>query len=73
MILQWQLNKNQCVLTQLEAHLKGEVEVSEGGFVRAVWERVFGHSPSEKTLQKVIYGILLVSWLNSFAHWWAQN
>lgn len=65
MYLHWKTNRNRCVLTQIEAHLKGEREVSESGFIKRVWTRMAGRAPSERQLQATINSILVMAWTAS--------
>ncbi|MEK7355160.1 MAG: DUF2784 family protein [Bdellovibrionota bacterium] len=65
MFLHWKTNRNRCVLTQIEARLKGEREVPEGGFIKGLWIKIFKRAPSERTLQRLINSILVVVWTTS--------
>ena len=63
-ILQWVLNKNQCVLTQIQHRIEGRELNNEqdGQFVRELFGKI-GLSPSEKWLRMVVYVPLVLNWL----------
>lgn len=65
MFLHWKTNRNRCVLTQIEARLKGEREVSESGFIKTLWISIFKKAPSEAALRAFINSILVVTWIGS--------
>ena len=63
MVLHWKTNQNRCVLTQIEAKLKGErEEPSESGFIKKLIGKFFGKEPSAEHLQLMIDSILVVVW-----------
>ena len=62
MVLHWKTNRNRCVLTQIEAKLKGEREVAESGFIKKLIARITGKEPSDQALQLAIDSILVAVW-----------
>lgn len=70
-ILQWRLNHDQCVLTQIQAKLEGvELDHSEEGtFVKDLFSRL-GMEFSRGQLMMIIYGLLLLSGLVSCYRLW---
>ncbi|MEB3283607.1 MAG: DUF2784 family protein [Lyngbya sp.] len=74
MILQWQFNQGTCLLTNLENKLRGETsekQQQQGQFIKSLLERCFNPLPSDETLKKGVYGIIITSWLASaIGLWW---
>ena len=66
-IIQWLLNKDQCVLTQLQWALEGRTAPSgeQGQFIKSLFNKI-GWSFSDKQLFFIIYGIMIGSGLISF-------
>jgi hypothetical protein len=62
MVLQWRLNRDMCLLTNLELWLKTGKwfpEVLEAGqFLQSLHKKVRGFSADEKTLCRLTYGVL---------------
>ncbi|EAW35338.1 hypothetical protein L8106_20680 [Lyngbya sp. PCC 8106] len=68
MILQWQFNQGTCLLTNIENKLRGETsekQQQQGQFIKSLWRKCFNSLPSDQTLKKWVYGIIIISWLLS--------
>ena len=69
-IMQWRMNNNQCVLTQLqkkvEALDKNASKELEGNFTKELFLK-WGIILTDKQLLFVIYGLLISSWCVSFS------
>ena len=69
-VAHWKLNRDTCVLTNLEAILRGEPpypENGEGQFVAGLLEAWFAWRPSRSMLAWVVYGPLGLALLISLA------
>ena len=69
MVLQWQLNKGTCLLTNLENFLLDEkVERSEqqGQFIKGLLAKFCKEIPSDTWIKFGLYGIVLLSWTTSW-------
>lgn len=64
-ILQWKLNKGNCLLTDFEASLKRkkyiEITNSEVGFVKNILKLFLKDLPSDKQIMFLMYGIMTLS------------
>lgn len=71
-ILQWRLNKDQCVLTQLQKKLESSSPTQsikqDSNFTKELFLK-WGIELSNKQLFMVIYGLLSISWMISFTRW----
>jgi len=67
MFLHWRLNRNTCILTNLEHWLRGSTRPKEQqtGFIRGAAEKILRRELSESRVNTVIYAILVVVWLLS--------
>jgi hypothetical protein len=68
MIIQWQFNQGSCLLTNIENKLRGETsekQQQQGQFIKSLWIKCFNSLPSDQTLKKWVYGIILTSWFLS--------
>ena len=61
-VIQWQLNHGTCLLTNLENYLmpkeKQIPKDQQGQFIRGLFLKFLGKSPSDRTLLFVIYGAM---------------
>lgn len=66
-IVQWWLNNDQCILTQIQYHFEGrKVEPGEQGqFIKGLFMK-FGVNPSETFLLILVYGIMITSFSLSY-------
>jgi hypothetical protein len=70
MVLQWQLNKGACLLTNLENYLLGKkIERSEqdSQFIRSAISKLSDWQPTKKQMGLIIYSAVSISWLISIA------
>lgn len=77
MILHWRTNRNRCFLSQLEEKYKVPHEASvhqrvkrdahESQFIKHVWAKIFRKTPTDRVLNKAIYGIVGLVWAISVA------
>ena len=68
MILQWQFNQGTCLLTNIENKLRGETpekQRQQGQLIKSLLGKCFDPLPSDRTLKKLVYGIIIASWLLS--------
>ena len=73
MIVQWQFNQGTCILTNLENYIKGETPEKteqQGQFIKNILGKCFNPLPTDATLKKIVYGIIVLSWLLSASHLW---
>jgi len=64
-MLHWWTNKGQCVLTQLEARLRGQKNSGvQGEFVSGLFGKI-GLAPSDLQMMLVIYSLMFISALAS--------
>ncbi|MCB0331865.1 MAG: DUF2784 family protein [Bdellovibrionales bacterium] len=71
MILQWKLNRNACVLTNLEQVLLGKPargQEEESQFIKSMLAHCLRSLPSDEVIEKGTYIILAVVWGLSFMH-----
>jgi len=71
MIVQWRLNRNTCVLSNLEQLLLGRPAYGaegEGQFIKSLLDRCFNNLPSDRVIEGGTYVLLVIVWLLSFAH-----
>jgi hypothetical protein len=70
LILHWRTNGGVCYITQLQNKIEPIVKPKEelqGGFSEALITKITGRQPTKLQLKKIIYGLMMVSWLISFA------
>ena len=66
MIVQWKLNQNRCLLTDLENYLDNtSVQQEPGGFIKSILKKFYDPLPSEQKIKITIYTALLISYLIS--------
>jgi hypothetical protein len=71
--LQWQLNRNTCVLNNIESWLatgrwRDETDSGQGGFIAGLFERATGWRPSPRMTDLIAYGLLGAFWILAAAH-----
>ncbi|NJK36748.1 MAG: DUF2784 domain-containing protein [Oscillatoriales cyanobacterium RM2_1_1] len=67
-ILQWQLNQGTCLLTNWEnqlAQTPPDKSQQQGQFTKKILGTCFDPLPSDQTLKRMIYGIILTAWILS--------
>lgn len=70
LILHWRTNAGVCYITQLQNKIEPNVKSKEelkGGFSEAIITKLTGHKPAPAQLKKIIYGLMIVSWMLSLA------
>ena len=73
LLLVWLVNDNACPLNNLETWLttgrwRDRANVEEGGFLRSVVARYLGLELSERVMNRIIYGMMALVWVFSWAH-----
>ena len=71
MVFHWKTNDDQCWLTEWEQKLDSnprERQALQGFFIRRLFKVITcGRSLSEQNMDRLIYGVLAISWLLSLA------
>ncbi len=71
MILQWKLNRNTCVLTNVEQMLLGKParsEEEESQFIKSMLAHCMRELPSNEVIERGTYLVLFVAWGLSLGH-----
>jgi hypothetical protein len=72
--IQWLLNRNTCVLNNLETWLRNgkwrdDEDAGQGGFIAGVIEKILGLRSTPWQTDFISYGLLGLFWLLAIAHY----
>ena len=70
LILHWRTNAGVCYITQLQNKIEPIVKPKEelkGGFSEAIIMKLTGRKPTPSQLKKIVYGLMIISWMISLA------